>query len=170
MAFVCPGLFHIWGGGWGGGEGTRTSTTCCHGQRQTPQVQGPLLQETEVLWRLCAHDSLCVHLVSPFGFLRVKKRWHQCIVIFTDVFSECNCAFILFFLSLSSVNNKFALRCKNCKTSIHHQCQSYVEFQKCFGKIVSFHVTECYWLWLQMHYRDYFRSDIQCTHSSPLLL
>ncbi|XP_073325226.1 SH3 and cysteine-rich domain-containing protein 3-like [Pagrus major] len=33
------------------------------------------------------------------------------------------------------LNNKFALRCKNCKTSIHHQCQSYVEFQKCFGKI-----------------------------------
>lgn len=37
----------------------------------------------------------------------------------------------------SPVNNKFALRCKNCKTSIHHQCQSYVEFQRCFGKIVS---------------------------------
>lgn len=36
-----------------------------------------------------------------------------------------------------SVNNKFALRCKNCKTNIHHSCQSYVEFQKCFGKIVS---------------------------------
>lgn len=35
------------------------------------------------------------------------------------------------------MNNKFALRCKNCKTSIHHQCQSYVEFQRCFGKIVS---------------------------------
>ncbi|XP_062314640.1 SH3 and cysteine-rich domain-containing protein 3 [Osmerus eperlanus] len=33
------------------------------------------------------------------------------------------------------LNNKFALRCKNCKTNIHHQCQSYVEFQKCFGKI-----------------------------------
>uniref|UniRef100_A0A8C6T9Y6 SH3 and cysteine rich domain 3 n=1 Tax=Neogobius melanostomus TaxID=47308 RepID=A0A8C6T9Y6_9GOBI len=33
------------------------------------------------------------------------------------------------------LNNKFALRCKNCKSSIHHQCQSYVEFQRCFGKI-----------------------------------
>ncbi|KAK5872204.1 hypothetical protein PBY51_012925 [Eleginops maclovinus] len=33
------------------------------------------------------------------------------------------------------LNNKFALRCKNCKTNIHHQCQSYVEYQKCFGKI-----------------------------------
>uniref|UniRef100_A0A7N8YME6 SH3 and cysteine rich domain 3 n=1 Tax=Mastacembelus armatus TaxID=205130 RepID=A0A7N8YME6_9TELE len=33
------------------------------------------------------------------------------------------------------LNNKFALRCKNCKTSIHHQCQSYVDFQRCFGKI-----------------------------------
>ncbi|KAG7326559.1 hypothetical protein KOW79_009960 [Hemibagrus wyckioides] len=33
------------------------------------------------------------------------------------------------------LNNKFALRCKNCKTNIHHQCQSYVEFQQCFGKI-----------------------------------
>ncbi|XP_072539252.1 SH3 and cysteine-rich domain-containing protein 3-like [Salminus brasiliensis] len=33
------------------------------------------------------------------------------------------------------LNNKFALRCKNCKTSIHHQCQNYVEFQRCFGKI-----------------------------------
>ncbi|KAG5838976.1 SH3 and cysteine-rich domain-containing protein 3 isoform X1 [Anguilla anguilla] len=32
-------------------------------------------------------------------------------------------------------NNKFCLRCKNCKTNIHHKCQSYVEFQKCFGKI-----------------------------------
>ncbi|XP_041744987.1 SH3 and cysteine-rich domain-containing protein 3-like [Coregonus clupeaformis] len=31
--------------------------------------------------------------------------------------------------------DKFALRCKNCKTNIHHQCQSYVEFQKCLGKI-----------------------------------
>ncbi|KAJ0064129.1 hypothetical protein NL108_000987, partial [Boleophthalmus pectinirostris] len=36
------------------------------------------------------------------------------------------------------LNNKFALRCKNCKTNIHHACQSYVEFQRCFGKIVSF--------------------------------
>uniref|UniRef100_UPI00398E8565 SH3 and cysteine-rich domain-containing protein 3 isoform X2 n=1 Tax=Pristiophorus japonicus TaxID=55135 RepID=UPI00398E8565 len=33
------------------------------------------------------------------------------------------------------VNNKFGLRCKNCKTNIHHHCQSYVEFQRCFGKI-----------------------------------
>ncbi|KAK3540651.1 hypothetical protein QTP70_034468 [Hemibagrus guttatus] len=33
------------------------------------------------------------------------------------------------------LNNKFALRCKNCKTNIHHACQSYVEFQRCFGKI-----------------------------------
>lgn len=36
------------------------------------------------------------------------------------------------------MNNKFALRCKNCKTNIHHSCQHYVEFQRCFGKIVSF--------------------------------
>ncbi|KGL77197.1 SH3 and cysteine-rich domain-containing protein 3, partial [Tinamus guttatus] len=33
------------------------------------------------------------------------------------------------------VNNKFGLRCKNCKTNIHHHCQSYVEMQRCFGKI-----------------------------------
>ncbi|XP_056607061.1 SH3 and cysteine-rich domain-containing protein 3-like [Triplophysa dalaica] len=33
------------------------------------------------------------------------------------------------------LNNKFALRCKNCKSSIHHQCVSYVQFQRCFGKI-----------------------------------
>ncbi|GCB84373.1 hypothetical protein scyTo_0024954, partial [Scyliorhinus torazame] len=33
------------------------------------------------------------------------------------------------------LNNKFGLRCKNCKTNIHHHCQSYVEFQRCFGKI-----------------------------------
>ncbi|XP_053491934.1 SH3 and cysteine-rich domain-containing protein 3-like [Ictalurus furcatus] len=33
------------------------------------------------------------------------------------------------------LNNKFALRCKNCKTNVHHQCRSYVEFQQCFGKI-----------------------------------
>ncbi|NWS16613.1 STAC3 protein, partial [Pachyramphus minor] len=35
------------------------------------------------------------------------------------------------------VNNKFGLRCKNCKPNIHHHCQSYVEMQRCFGKIVS---------------------------------
>ncbi|XP_013927323.1 PREDICTED: SH3 and cysteine-rich domain-containing protein 3 [Thamnophis sirtalis] len=33
------------------------------------------------------------------------------------------------------VNNKYGLKCKNCKTHIHHHCQSYVEFQRCFGKI-----------------------------------
>ncbi|XP_031949822.1 SH3 and cysteine-rich domain-containing protein 3 isoform X1 [Corvus moneduloides] len=33
------------------------------------------------------------------------------------------------------LNNKFGLRCKNCKTNIHHHCQSYVEMQRCFGKI-----------------------------------
>ncbi|KAI4871652.1 hypothetical protein NFI96_019891 [Prochilodus magdalenae] len=49
----------------------------------------------------------------------------------------CFISFRLFTSSffLLGVNNKFALRCKNCKTSIHHQCQSYVEFQRCFGKI-----------------------------------
>uniref|UniRef100_A0A8C5F1L3 SH3 and cysteine rich domain 3 n=1 Tax=Gopherus evgoodei TaxID=1825980 RepID=A0A8C5F1L3_9SAUR len=29
------------------------------------------------------------------------------------------------------LNNKFGLRCKNCKTSIHQHCQSYVEMQRC---------------------------------------
>nr|XP_031531652.1 SH3 and cysteine-rich domain-containing protein 3 isoform X2 [Vicugna pacos] len=33
------------------------------------------------------------------------------------------------------LNNKFGLRCKNCKTNIHEHCQSYVEMQRCFGKI-----------------------------------
>ncbi|XP_044299119.1 SH3 and cysteine-rich domain-containing protein 3 [Varanus komodoensis] len=33
------------------------------------------------------------------------------------------------------LNNKYGLRCKDCKTHIHHHCQSYVEFQRCFGKI-----------------------------------
>ncbi|CAI5765082.1 and cysteine-rich domain-containing 3 isoform X1 [Podarcis lilfordi] len=33
------------------------------------------------------------------------------------------------------LNNKYGLRCKNCKTHIHHSCQHYVEFQRCFGKI-----------------------------------
>ena len=50
------------------------------------------------------------------------------------------------------VNNKFALRCKNCKTNIHHSCQSYVEFQKCFGKIVSkasFSLTSPWYSWLE---------------------
>uniref|UniRef100_A0A3B4AM65 SH3 and cysteine rich domain 3 n=1 Tax=Periophthalmus magnuspinnatus TaxID=409849 RepID=A0A3B4AM65_9GOBI len=46
------------------------------------------------------------------------------------------------------LNNKFALRCKNCKTNIHHACQSYVEFQKCFGKITKYfavcHLSPCY--------------------------
>ncbi|MGH0178771.1 UNVERIFIED_CONTAM: hypothetical protein FKN15_000362 [Acipenser sinensis] len=31
------------------------------------------------------------------------------------------------------LNNKFGLRCKNCKTNIHHHCQSFVEMQECFG-------------------------------------
>ncbi|NXB52984.1 STAC3 protein, partial [Leucopsar rothschildi] len=47
------------------------------------------------------------------------------------------------------LNNKFGLRCKNCKTNIHHHCQSYVEMQRCFGKIVSVspqigHPRECH--------------------------
>ncbi|XP_059575283.1 SH3 and cysteine-rich domain-containing protein 3 isoform X2 [Alligator mississippiensis] len=33
------------------------------------------------------------------------------------------------------LNNKFGLRCKNCKTSIHQHCQSYTKMQRCFGKI-----------------------------------
>ncbi|XP_074386935.1 SH3 and cysteine-rich domain-containing protein 3 [Zonotrichia albicollis] len=33
------------------------------------------------------------------------------------------------------LNNKFGLRCKNCKTNIHQHCQGYVEMQRCFGKI-----------------------------------
>uniref|UniRef100_A0A8C8RHQ7 SH3 and cysteine-rich domain-containing protein 3 n=1 Tax=Pelusios castaneus TaxID=367368 RepID=A0A8C8RHQ7_9SAUR len=33
------------------------------------------------------------------------------------------------------LSNKFGLRCKNCKTSLHHHCRSYVEMQRCFGKI-----------------------------------
>lgn len=40
-------------------------------------------------------------------------------------------------LPVSQVNNKFGLRCKNCKTNIHEHCQPYVEMQRCFGKIVS---------------------------------
>ena len=107
---------------------------------------------------VCASSSCLV-----FGFLHIKKRCDLYKMCFLNV---CSCVAF----PLSSVNNKFALRCKNCKTSIHHQCQSYVEFQKCFGKIVSFHVAECYWLWLQMHCGDFFHSDIQCTCSSPLLL
>eukprot|EP00064_Thunnus_orientalis_P011668 superscaffoldBa00001705_g11699 len=39
------------------------------------------------------------------------------------------------------LNNKFALRCKNCKTNIHHSCQSYVEFQRCFGKISHYYLA-----------------------------
>lgn len=46
-------------------------------------------------------------------------------------------------VSRFSVNNKFALRCKNCKTNIHHACQSYVEFQRCFGKIVRCSTFNC---------------------------
>lgn len=42
----------------------------------------------------------------------------------------------------SQVNNKFGLRCKNCKTNIHEHCQSYVEMQRCFGKIVSSRLWE----------------------------
>ncbi|RXM31522.1 SH3 and cysteine-rich domain-containing protein 3 [Acipenser ruthenus] len=32
------------------------------------------------------------------------------------------------------LNNKFGLRCKNCKTNIHHHCQSFVEMQECFAQ------------------------------------
>lgn len=59
MSLGSAGLFHIWGGSGGGGEGTRTSFRACRpGQWQTPQIQGPLLQEAQVLWRLRSHDSL----------------------------------------------------------------------------------------------------------------
>lgn len=66
----------------------------------------------------------------------VTSRWR---IAFNDFFINplsCYCLRIL-------VNNKFCLRCKNCKTNIHHSCQSYVEFQRCFGKIVSH-------LWIQL--------------------
>ena len=53
-------------------------------------------------------------------------------------FIKGKCLFYCVYLFHFSVNNKFCIRCKDCKTNIHHQCQSYVEFQKCFGKIVSF--------------------------------
>lgn len=125
IPFVCPGLFHIWGGGGGGGEGTRTSSSCCPGQWQTPQVQGPLLQKTQVLWRLRSHDSLYVFLLYCI--------WYFLLIIIFSVSDWLYCCYDVYF----SVNNKFALRCKNCKTNIHHSCQSYVEFQRCFGKIVS---------------------------------
>ncbi|KAH0629005.1 hypothetical protein JD844_010734 [Phrynosoma platyrhinos] len=48
---------------------------------------------------------------------------------------DLSCHQLISFLSFCVVNNKYGLRCKNCKTHIHHHCQSYVEFQRCFGKI-----------------------------------
>ncbi|XP_019360224.1 PREDICTED: SH3 and cysteine-rich domain-containing protein 3 [Gavialis gangeticus] len=39
------------------------------------------------------------------------------------------------------LNNKFGLRCKNCKTSIHQHCQSYTKMQRCFGKIGTLRAT-----------------------------
>lgn len=132
-----PGLFHIWRGGRGGGEGTRTSSTCCPNQRQTPQVQGPLLQKTQVLWRLRSHDSLYVLEImsTTHTHTNVNNLTSCCLIhlIGLRMFNIGSCSSNVYF----SVNNKFALRCKNCKTNIHHSCQSYVEFQKCFGKIVS---------------------------------
>lgn len=91
-----PGVFHLWRGGRVGGERRVTSRTGQARQRQTSQVQGPLLQETEVLWRLRAHDSLCVQLVSRFWFpARQKTLWSL-----QNVFSECKFALVLLFLSL----------------------------------------------------------------------
>lgn len=55
--------------------------------------------------------------------------------MFVQDCANASCQSVSFSGFLLSVNNKFALRCKNCKTNIHHQCQSYVEFQRCFGKI-----------------------------------
>lgn len=120
---LTPGLFHLRRGGGGGAEGRAARRRACQTlQRQAAQVQGPLLQEGQVLRRLRPHDRLCAPLCVSPDWRRpppLPPAWFW--------FGSVLC---------SSVNNKFALRCKNCKTSIHHQCQSYVEYQRCFGKIV----------------------------------
>lgn len=120
--FLVPaGVLHLRRRGGGGGEGRSSSRrTGQTGQRPAPQVQGPLLQEAQILRRLRAHDRVYVPHPPPTPPLTLSH------------------VPLLYSGSTFPVNNKFALRCKNCKTSIHHQCQSYVEFQRCFGKIVSF--------------------------------
>lgn len=123
--FLVPaGVLHLRGRGGGGGEGRSSShRTSQTGQRPAPQVQGPLLQEAQILRRLRAHDRVYVPPpLLPPGCAASVTLSHL---------------FLLYSGSAFPVNNKFALRCKNCKTSIHHQCQSYVELQRCFGKIVS---------------------------------
>lgn len=63
LGLLTPGLFHLRRGGGRGAEGRaarrRVRQTL---QRQAAQVQGPLLQETQVLRRLRPHDCLCAPL------------------------------------------------------------------------------------------------------------
>lgn len=127
---LSAGVLHLWRRGRGGGEGwTSSCRTSQTSQWQASQVQGPLLQEAKILRCLRAHDSV---YVRPFSwFVAVLQKWPVHVCPLYSGFA-------------SSVNNKFALRCKNCKTSIHHQCQSYVEFQRCFGKIVSIIKAKCW--------------------------
>lgn len=77
---------------------------------------------------VCARMIVCMYWKSCQENIH-KHQQHYIIQYW--FLTDC-CTFVYF-----SVNNKFALRCKNCKTNIHHSCQSYVEFQRCFGKIVS---------------------------------
>lgn len=72
--FLSPGLLHIRRGGGGGGEGARASSSRHPDQRQTAQVQGPLLQETQVLWRLRSHDSVYVLGIMSRGCARKHPR------------------------------------------------------------------------------------------------
>lgn len=94
---------------------------------------------------VCARMIVCTSIFSLFFLFSAWQSglwWSRSLK--TNV-SDVILLYFGFFLT-SSVNNKFALRCKNCKTSIHHQCQSYVEFQRCFGKIVSFMLTAHHWM------------------------
>lgn len=70
--FLVPaGVLHLRRRGGGGGEGRSSSRrTGQTGQRPAPQVQGPLLQEAQILRRLRAHDRvyvppLLIPLLSP---------------------------------------------------------------------------------------------------------
>ncbi|XP_047669829.1 SH3 and cysteine-rich domain-containing protein 3 isoform X2 [Tachysurus fulvidraco] len=99
----------------------------------SPPVPDNIMKEDNTVYFICDEEleeeekekPPPLEPVKPINNKPHKFKDHYCKELqFCDV-----CARMIV------LNNKFALRCKNCKTNIHHQCQSYVEFQECFGKI-----------------------------------
>lgn len=69
-----------------------------------------------------------------YGSVKITTVTSSCSAVFHTVLMSWFGSDI--YSSFVPINNKFALMCKNCKTTIHHQYQSYIKFQQCFGKIV----------------------------------